>query len=239
MKNICLWSGPRNVSTALMYSFAERSDTLVVDEPLYGHYLRTTGANHPGREEVLAAVNCDGEAVMRTLLHPDYAAGKSILFMKQMAHHLVDLNLRFMDRTENVFLIRDPKDMLPSLTVQLPDARLADTGLATQWHLFRNLRQDGNKPLVVDSRELLLAPESVLRKLCAALNVPFDGEMLSWSAGPHKEDGVWAKYWYESVHQSTGFQKYRAKENFPESLRGLLDECSPYYDKLYSHAIRG
>lgn len=239
MKTICLWSGPRNVSTALMYSFAERDDTLVVDEPLYGHYLRTTGADHPGREEVLAAVNCDGEAVMRALLDPDYAADKKILFMKQMAHHLVDIDLRFMDRTENVFLIRDPKDMLPSLTVQLPGAGLADTGLETQWRLFRSLRRDGKRPVVIDSRELLLAPEGVLRQLCAALDVPFDEEMLSWSAGPHEEDGVWAKYWYESVHQSTGFQNYQAKGDIPKSLRRLLNECSPYYDKLYSHAIRG
>ena len=239
MKHICLWSGPRNVSTALMYSFAEREDTLVVDEPLYGHYLRTTGADHPGREEVLAAVNCDGDAVMRTLLGADYAADKKILFMKQMAHHLVHMDLRFMDRTENVFLIRDPEDMLPSLPVQLPDAGLADTGLATQWRLFRNLQRDGKRPVVIDSRELLLAPRPVLRQLCAALDVPFDDKMLSWSAGPHKADGIWAKYWYESVHRSTGFQSYRAKGSFPESLRGLLDECSPYYDKLYSHAIRG
>lgn len=239
MKYLCLWSGPRNVSTALMYSFAERADTIVVDEPLYGHYLRVTGVQHPGRDEVLAAVNCDGNAVMRELLSAAYATDKKVLFMKQMAHHLIDIDLSFLNRTKNVFLIRDPRDMLPSLTVQLPDAGLADTGLATQWQLFQNLRNSGHPAHVIDSRELLLDPRNVLRRLCEELDVPFDDSMLEWPAGAREEDGIWAKHWYDSVHRSTKFHAYKGKGTISKSLRGLLEECRPYYDRLYAYAIRG
>ncbi len=239
MKKVCLWSGPRNVSTALMYSFAQRSDTRVVDEPLYGHYLRVTGVDHPGAAEVMAAVDCDGDAVMQDLLAAD-DPDRGVLFMKQMAHHLADLDLEFLLATDNVFLIRDPVDMLPSLTVQLPDAGLADTGLARQWQLYEDLeRRSGQTPAVIDSRELLLDPESVLAQLCDHLEIAFERAMLSWPAGPRPEDGVWAPHWYDSVHRSTGFEPYRPKSSFPEKLRPLLDECRPYYDNLYARAIRG
>jgi len=162
MKAVCLWSGPRNVSTALMYSFAQRADTKVVDEPLYGHFLRVSGAQHPMREAVLAAVNTDGNDVMRQLLSEPENDTVTVLFMKQMAHHLVDLEQSFMQQTHNIFLIRDPREMLPSLTIQLPDARLEDTGLATQWRLFEHLVEAGQNPAVLDSRELLLDPPGVL-----------------------------------------------------------------------------
>ncbi|MEE3236884.1 MAG: sulfotransferase family protein, partial [Pseudomonadota bacterium] len=127
MKAICLWSGPRNVSTALMYSFAQRPDTRIVDEPLYGHFLRVTGTVHPGCDEVMARVNCDGNAVMQSLLaeSPD---GPDVLFMKQMAHHLVDVDRSFLGATDNIVLIRDPEQMLPSLTIRLPNASISDTG---------------------------------------------------------------------------------------------------------------
>ena len=139
MTAICLWSGPRNVSTALMYSFAQRSDTRVVDEPLYGHFLRVTGTIHPGREEVLAAVNCDGNEVMKNLLAKPGIGEQDILFLKQMAHHLVEIDQEFMLSTRNVFLVRDPRQMLPSLTIQMPHAKLADTGLKAQWLVYRQL----------------------------------------------------------------------------------------------------
>lgn len=237
MKAICLLSGPRNVSTALMYSFAQRQDTRVVDEPLYGHFLRVTGAEHPGREEVMAAVNCNGTEVMDELLgqSPTRAA---ILFMKQMAHHLVDIDDSFLQRTQNVFLIRDPREMLPSLTIQLPHAKLEDTGLKTQWQLYERLETRGQKPAVIDSRELLLDPAGVLRSLCSSLEIDFTDRMLSWDAGPRPEDGVWAPYWYHAVHKSTGFAPYVAKGACPERLATLLADCKPWYDKLYDRAIR-
>lgn len=237
MKAICLWSGPRNVSTALMYSFAQRPDTKVVDEPLYGHFLRVTGTIHPGRDEVLAAVDCDGDRVMRELL-AESPGGPAVLFLKQMAHHLVDVDRQFLGRTLNVFLVRDPGQMLPSLTIQLPRATLADTGLRTQWELYEALVAMGQSPAVIDARELLLDPAGVLDRLCAHLDIPYTPAMLSWQAGPRPEDGVWAPYWYHAVHQSTGFSPYRHKANFPERLRPLLDECAPWYDKLYQRAIR-
>ncbi len=238
MKAICLWSGPRNVSTALMYSFAQRSDTRVVDEPLYGHFLRVTGTIHPGRDEVLATVNCDGDAVMRELLAIEGEPERDILFMKQMAHHLVDVDHSFMRHTHNVFLIRDPQQMLPSLTIQMPQAQLADTGLQTQWHLYRKLLDLGQHPAILDSRELLLDPAGVLQKLCAHLDIPYTDDMLSWPAGPRPEDGIWARHWYHALHESTGFSRYVEKKDFPGELEALLEECKPWYDKLYEHAIR-
>jgi hypothetical protein len=221
-----------------MYSFAQRTDTRVVDEPLYGHYLRVSGAAHPGREEVIAAMNCDGNAVMQTLLHPAEPDTRPLLFMKHMAHHLVDLDLDFINETSNVFLIRDPREMLPSLTIQLPNATLEDTGLAVQSSLYAKLRSAGRRPAVVDSRELLLDPGGVLSSLCRHLEIDFDPQMLSWQAGPIPEDGVWAKHWYHAVHRSTGFGKYLAKSHFPQRLNDLLSACAPHYARLFDKAIR-
>lgn len=236
MRAICLWSGPRNVSTAFMYSFAQRPDTCVVDEPLYGHFLRVTGALHPGREEVMASVDCDGDKVMRKLLTHSIA-NTDLLFMKQMAHHLVGVNRSFLSGTENIFLIRDPEYMLPSLTRNLPFAQLSDTGLKVQWDLFEELMSRGQTPVVIESNQLLLEPERVLCKLCEHLGIEFFDEMLNWDAGPRSEDGIWAKYWYQSVHQSTGFTSNSPKGQFPKHLSDLLAECRPWYDKLCKHAI--
>ena len=235
---ICLWSGPRNVSTALMYSFAQLADVRVVDEPLYGHYLRVTGAQHPGRNDVLQAQDCDGNAVMLALLERQAQNPSHRLFVKHMAHHLVDLDRRFLSETCNIFLLRDPKEMLPSLTIQLPHAGLADTSLKQQWMLFEQLRDSGQDPAVLDSRELLLDPEGVLRQLCARIGVPFSERMLSWKPGARPEDGVWAPHWYAAVHESTGFAPYKPKSGFPEPLLPLLEECAPWYDKLFTYAIR-
>jgi hypothetical protein len=221
-----------------MYSFAQRSDTRVVDEPLYGHFLRVSGTLHPGRDEVLATVNCDGDAVMYELLDPESDAGKDILFMKQMAHHLVDVDRNFMQQTQNIFLVRDPQQMLPSLTIQMPDAKLADTGLETQWRLYCDLRDLGQQPAILDSRELLLDPAVVLEKLCEHLEIPFAKDMLSWPAGPRPEDGIWAPHWYHALHKSTGFSPYVEKTDFPAELGPLLAECKPWYDHLFEHAIR-
>lgn len=236
---ICLWSGPRNVSTALMYSFAQRDDIRVVDEPLYGHYLRVSGADHPGRDAIIASMNCDGAAVMRELLSLQRQDPAMRLFQKHMAHHLVELDLGFLRETSNIFLIRDPRDMLPSLTVQLPHATLADTGLKRQWELYADLRAAGQIPAIVDARELLLDPAGVLSQLCEHLGLDFDPGMLHWTAGSIAEDGIWAPYWYHAVHQSTGFAPYRSKKQYPDELLGLLADCQPWYDRLYENALVG
>lgn len=220
-----------------MYSFAQRRDIRVVDEPLYGHYLCVSGAGHPGRADIIASMNCSGAEVMESLLRQQESLAPVRLFLKHMAHHLVDLDLSFLQQTCNVFLIRDPLEMLPSLTIQLPDAQLADTGLQRQWELFSQLRDAGQSPTIVDSRELLLNPEGVLTQLCRHLGLEFDSAMLTWPAGPIAEDGVWAPYWYQSVHQSTGFAPYRRKHDFPSDLEALYRECRPWYDKLIEHAL--
>ncbi len=234
---ICLWSGPRNVSTALMYSFAQRADIRVVDEPLYGHYLRVSGAMHPARDEIMAAMNCDGNAVMRRLIAQQGDEPSRRLFLKHMAHHLVGLDLGFLQETCNIFLIRNPEEMLPSLTVQLPRATLSDTGLKRQWELFESLRNSGQAPAIVDSRLLLLSPKKVLQQLCKHLGLDFEPRMLHWEPGPRPEDGVWAPHWYHAVHQSSGFAPYRPKGDFPEALLELLAECKPWYERLFENAI--
>ena len=236
---ICLWSGPRNVSTALMYSFAQRRDVRVVDEPLYGHYLVKSGANHPGRDEVIAAMNCDGDAAILELLEEQAAKPAIRLFLKSMAHHLVDIDLGFLTAMDNIFLVRDPREMLPSLTIQVPNAGLADTGLQRQWELYSQLRDARQSPAILDSRELLLDPRGVLAQLCAHLGMQFDPAMLRWDRGPRPEDGIWAPHWYHAVHESTGFAPYRAKKGFPARLETLYDQCLPWYEKLFEHALRG
>ena len=234
---ICLWSGPRNVSTALMYSFAQRADTRVIDEPLYGHYLRASDVAHPGREEVLQAMETDGEAVVRNvILGP---CDRPVMFMKQMAHHLVDLDFGFLEHTVNVLLIRDPADVLRTLVRQLPNPGVGDTGLAWQHQLIDRLRDLGQDPPVLDARELLGDPPGVLARLCRRLGIEFEEAMLHWPAGPRPEDGVWAPHWYHNVHRSTGFGPYREKtEPVPEHLLGVLDECRPHYQALYESALR-
>ncbi len=237
MKAICLWSGPRSVSTALMYSFAERPDTSVVDEPLYGHYLRVSSADHPGAAKIMDAMNCDGDAIMRQLLSVDNGVDTPVLFMKHMAHHLVRLDLCFLQETENIFLIRDPREMLPSLKTQLPNAGLHDTGLETQWNLYSDLVELGQNPAIVDSKQLLLDPESVMQRLCTHLRMDFLPGMLTWAAGPRQEDGVWAGHWYHAVHESSGFSAYVPKPHFPPEHAELLEKCRPFYEKLAAHSI--
>jgi hypothetical protein len=234
---LSVWSGPRNVSTALMYSFRQRSDTLVVDEPLYGHYLAATGVDHPGDKEVLEHMDRDGERVVReTILGP---CRRPVHFFKNMAHHLVGLDRSFLRDVTNVLLVRDPGEMLPSLVHQVPRPTLRDTGLREQVEILDTMLERGRDPIVLDARELLLDPAAVLRETCDRLGIPFEESMLSWPAGPKPEDGIWAKHWYESVHASTGFEPYRPKTAaFPEGLRPLLRECLPLYERLREHAIR-
>jgi hypothetical protein len=220
-----------------MYAFAQRGDTRVVDEPLYGHYLRVSGADHPGREEVMAAQNCDGEAVVREIVLG--ATDRPVLFIKQMAHHLVDLDLSFLATTRNALLIRDPEEMLSSLVNQIPDPSLGDTGLALQAELYDRLTGLGERPAILDARELLLDPAGVLTQFCESLDLRFDPAMLSWKEGGRPEDGVWAPHWYQNIHKSTGFAPYRPKTDpFPERLEPLLAECRPYYEYLCRDAIR-
>lgn len=220
-----------------MYSFAQRADTRAVDEPLYGHYLRVSGASHPHAAEVMRRMDCDGERVVREVILG--SAETPVVFFKQMAHHLVDLDLGFLADTANVLLTRHPRDVIPTLAKQLPRPILRDTGYAAQIDLLERLTALGQPVLVLDAAELLRGPEKVLRELCAGLGLAWEPAMLGWPAGPKPYDGCWAPDWYHNVHRSTGFEPYRPKtEPFPERLEPLLRDCLPLYERLYEAAIK-
>lgn len=227
-----------------MYSFAQRPDTTVVDEPLYAHYLTSTNADeyHPGAEEVIADQENDGEKVIQEVILGDYDS--PIIFFKNMTHHLVDLDLGFLKETINIILTRDPRDMLPSFINQIKKPKITDTGYPQHLELAGHLRSIGQKPIIIDSKEILMNPEKKLKWLCNQVGIPFDKKMLSWPAGARKEDGIWAKHWYHNVHRSTGFQPYKMKKvTVPENLIPLLTECELLYRELIklksSHSFSG
>ncbi len=232
-----MWSGPRNISTTLMYSFRSRTDTTVVDEPLYAYYLSTTPVKHPGDDDVLASLENDGKRVVEQVILGNYTS--PVVFFKNMAHHLRGLDTAFLNQLDNILLTRHPKAMLASLVKQLPEPCLRDTGLKELSELLERILAQGQTPIVLESAEVLKNPRGVLLKLCEALKIEFQESMLSWPAGPKPEDGVWAKYWYDSVHKSTGFMPFEEKEvDLPKRLEPLLEECLPYYENLVKYAIR-
>jgi hypothetical protein len=220
-----------------MRSFAQRGDTQVVDEPLYGHYLAVTDAPHPDRARLLEILETDAAAVIDGVILG--LCSHDVLFMKQMVHHLTpDLDLRFLDDGVNVLLIRDPVEVISSLVKQLPEPTMRDVGLARQRELFDDLRRRGQDPPVIDARHLLLDPAHVLGRLCEHVGLAWDPAMLSWPAGSRPEDGPWAEHWYDSVRRSTGFAPYRPRDtNVPDSCRALLAECRGHYDELSRFAI--
>ena len=237
MKRICLWSSPRNISTAMMYSFAQRDDTIVVDEPLYAHYLKTANSNHPGKEEILNVQFNDADKVIKEIILADY--DKPIVFFKQMTHHLININLDFLSQTENIIFIRNPKQIITSYAQVRNDVTMQDIGIEMQWFLFNHLKQNDISCIVLDSNEILKAPVNVLQQLCDALKISFTEKMLHWSAGPKPYDGVWAKHWYENVHQSTGFEKQKTSERtLPSKFESLYNECKVFYEQLYPHSIK-
>lgn len=235
-----MWSGPRNISTAIMYSFAQRSDTHVVDEPYYAHYLLQSGAQHPGRATVLESQSQNPSVVTENLLAQ--GAEHEVLFIKNMAHHMMDMDHSLQvlfNEFEPIFLIRDPKEMLLSLDKTLANPTLHDTGYQQLLTLFERAENNDLPLTVLDSRELLKDPEFVLSALCEKLNIAFNKAMLSWPPGPIPEDGVWAEHWYHSVHQSTGFKLYKPKEEtLPNRLEPLFESCKIIYDRLFAHAIK-
>jgi len=238
-KRINVWSSPRNISTAFMYSFAQRADMTVVDEPLYAHYLihTKTEANHPGTQEIVDVMENDGEKVVETMLHQAYPT-PNVLF-KQMTHHLIELNEDFLFEMDNILLIRDPKRIISSYVKVVENPAMHDIGIKMQYDLFKKLSDKGKVAAVVDAKELLQNPKKVLEQLCTNIGLPFTEEMLQWKKGARPEDGCWAKYWYANVHQSTGFQPYvEKKTELFGNLADLASKCQPYYDYLFQFAIK-
>ena len=236
---INVWSGPRNISTALMYSFRQRADTRVIDEPLYAHYLATTSerSDHPMTEAVVASMSPDADVVADTVICGP--CDRPVLFCKQMAHHLVDgVPARVLTDCANVLLIRDPVEVLTTIVHQLPRPSMVDIGIARQHDLLDELRDMGQDPAVIDARRLQDEPERVLTDLCRRVGIAWDPAMLSWPAGPKPEDGVWAPAWYANAHRTTSFLPHRPKtEPLPEHVAALAAEASAIYDGLLARAI--
>lgn len=237
-KIIHLLSNPRNISTALMYSFAQRPDTGVIDEPFYAYYLSLVPVLHPGREEVLASQP-------HTLLEifdaiRTEATTHPVVFLKNMAHHLIQMDWGFMLPFSNILFIRDPKQIIASFSKVLEKPTMNDIGLEQQSRLFHFLNERlGHPPLVLEAGELLKNPEKILSDLCAALEIPFEEKMLRWEAGGRKEDGVWAKYWYKNVHASTGFGQPPSGEIvLSEHGAELYEAALPHYQFLFDYALK-
>jgi len=237
---LAMWSGPRNISTAMMRAWGSRADTVVCDEPLYAHYLMATGIDHPGREEVMAHHETDWRQVVAELTGP-IPGGRSISYQKHMAHHLLPgMDRGWLGDVTNAFLIRDPAEMLTSLIKVTPFPAVADTGLPQQVEIFELVRgQTGAAPPVLDARDVLEDPRKRLAALCEAVGVPFDEAMLSWPPGRRDTDGIWAKHWYDAVERSTGFAPYKPKnEPVPRRLQPLLEECTKHYEVLHAHRLK-
>jgi len=231
---ICLWSGPRNISTSLMYSFAQRRDTEVFDEPLYAHYLckctKDEREKHPGFQDVLESLENDGEKVIKMMMGN---FDSNVVFFKNMTHHLKGVSKEFLGSVVNVILTRHPKDMLPSFAKVIENPQLKDVGYADHINLLEHFRERGITPVIVESQSILENPEKELNKVCKAAGISFDPKMLEWERGARNEDGVWAKYWYSGTHSSTGFHAYVKKQGeFPEYLKPLLRKCLPLYNQL-------
>lgn len=235
---IAMWSGPRNISTALMRSWASRADTRVIDEPFYAHYLQRTGYDHPGAAEIIDRYETEWPQVVAHLLAN--GAGESVFYQKHMTQHMLEhIDRSWLLKVSNCFLIRDPRRMLISFAKVIREPSIDQTGLPQQVELFNYVREgSGETPPVVRARDVLRNPEASLRRLCDALDLPFDPAMLSWRAGPHPSDGVWAKHWYGSVERSTGFAPYREDDTpLPARLNGMLEECQHLYQQLARHCI--
>ena len=234
-KIICLWSCPRNISTALMYSFAQRKDTRVIDEPLYAHYLKKSGAKHPGRDEVLNTLENNGNKVIEKVI---LQQSDKLLFHKLMTHFLIDINLDFLSDVINIIFIRNPKNIIYSYSKIIPNIEINDIGIKQQYELYLTLKKRKIFPIVLNAKRLLDNPKMMLEKLCKMVEIPFDDKMLKWKKGGRIEDGIWAKYWYKNVHKSTGFNTCNNKKiKLNKYNIKLAKECMPFYDFLNKKSI--
>jgi hypothetical protein len=236
---IAMWSGPRNLSTAMMRSFGSRADTFVSDEPFYGAFLKTSGADHPMRDEVIATMDCDWRSVAGALAGPA-PDGSPVWYQKHMWHHMVGpIGYEDFAGFTHAFLIREPERMIASYLRKREAAAFGDFGLERQADFFeREADRLGRAPPVVDANDVLEHPAQVLAKLCAALGIAWDSAMLRWPPGRRSTDGPWAPHWYGAVEASTGFgPPERDAVQLPADAQRLADRCRPYYERLAAHRI--
>jgi Sulfotransferase domain len=236
---IVMWSGPRNISTAMMRSWGNRPDTFVVDEPFYAFYLKSTGKKHPGADEVIASEETDWRKVIERLTGaiPD---DKRLFYQKQMTHHLLpEIDREWLVGMTNCFLIRDPREVILSYMKKQSDPTLEDLGFVQQAEIFDWVRaHTASIPPVIDARDVLQNPERILRLLCTAVAIEFDESMLSWPSGLRETDGVWASYWYGEVAKSTSLHQYKARKGIvPDRLRELHEQCLEYYERLREYRL--
>ena len=239
VKRIAMWSGPRNLSTAMMRSFGARADCAVSDEPFYAAYLAATGLQHPMRDEVMASQPQDAGRVAADMLGP-VPGGKSVWYQKHMSHHMIPgFPLDWMDGVTNVFLLRSPERVLASYAQKRESVTLADVGFEGQAMLFDRVAQrTGIAPVVVESDDIRRDPEGTLRALCAAIDLPFDPAMLAWAPGQHAEDGVWAPHWYGAIFASTSFAPPdETMPVLPGHLAAIAEAARPYYETMRAYKI--
>jgi Sulfotransferase domain len=239
---VAMWSGPRNISTAMMRSFENRPDTSVIDEPFYAAFLKATGIDHPMREESMASQPTDPRAVVKQILGP-VPGGRPIWYQKHMTHHMVDgFPQDWTSGMRNAFLIRAPEDVLVSYVQKREAVTLDDIGFVSQAALFdREAQRLGRAPPVMHGEDVLADPRGTLGALCAALDIAFDEAMLAWPAGRRASDGVWSEVWYASVERSTGFGPPRApasRAQLPVRLQHIADAARPHYEKLLAFRLR-
>jgi hypothetical protein len=239
---IAMWSGPRNISTAMMRSFGNRPDTAVIDEPFYAAYLAATGIDHPLRSETLASQPNDWHDVVPQLLGP-VPGGRTVFYQKHMTHHmLAGFGRGWMAQCRNAFLIRAPAAVLLSYSARRNSVTLDDIGIVQQCELFDAVcDSQGSAPPVIDGADILAGPEGALKALCAALGLPFSATMLRWPAGGRSTDGAWAPAWYHTVERSTGFAPHGAiapTAQLDAVLRPIAEAAQPYYDRMAKHRIR-
>lgn len=234
-----MWSGPRNISTAMMRAFENRGDCAVSDEPLYAHYLAHTGSDHPAADEVIADGDTDWRSVVHTLTGPVPEA-KPIWYQKHMSHHLLPhIDHAWIHRLTNVFLIRDPQEVVASYIKSRASVTAADIGLEQEARLFDEVAdRAGRAPPVIDATAFLKSPETQLRALCTHLGITFTERMLHWPPGPRASDGIWAPHWYAAVWRSTGFEPWQPRDS---ALSGAAAEAArvarPWYEHLYQHRL--
>jgi hypothetical protein len=241
MKRIAMWSGPRNISTALMRAWGNRADTVVIDEPFYGPFLAQSGENHPLKEEVITAQGSDYQSVLERLLAPQ-ADSVDIFYQKHMAHHMLDMAFvrdRLITPFHHAFLIRNPKDVVRSYVRKYPDISADSLGYARQVKIFNMVQEHfGQNPPVIESTDVLNHPTDKLKKLCALLDVPFDEAMLTWPKGYRTSDGVWACHWYNRVIESTGFKAYKEKDiPLTKHEAEVAEACRDNYEYLKKFKI--